>query len=170
MAARLSLRQYQRELVERLRSAESAQTTSRLGLQLGEESWLVDLADAGEVIPVPPITPLPLMHAWFKGLANVRGNLYSVVDFPAFVGLPPVNLTDQARLLLLNERFRMGAALLVERSLGLRNAAQLEARAAPRGDAPAWLKGHYGDADGRLWKELDLAQLARDPRFLEVGA
>jgi len=170
MAARLSLRQYQRELVERLKSAESAQTTSRLGLQLGEESWLVDLADAGEVIPVPPITPLPLMHAWFKGLANVRGNLYSVVDFPAFIGLPAVNLGDQARLVLLNERFRTGAALLVERSLGLRNATQLEPRAAAQDHAPAWLKGQYSDADGRLWKELDLAQLAKDPRFLEVGA
>jgi twitching motility protein PilI len=168
MAARLSLRQYQRELVERLRSAESAQTTSRLGLQLGEESWLVDLADAGEVIPVPPITPLPLMHAWFKGLANVRGNLYSVVDFPAFVGLPPVNLTDQARLLLLNERFRMGAALLVERSLGLRNPAELRARAPSPARKP-WLRAEYDDEQGGRWLELDVAELVRDAEFLSVA-
>ena len=170
MAARLSLRDYQRELVERLRSAETAQATSKLGLQLGAESWLVDLSDAGEVIPVPPITPLPLMHPWFKGLANVRGNLYSVVDFPAFIGLPAVTPGDQARLLLLNERFRTGAALLVERSLGLRNATQLKQRDARKGDAQTWLKGQYSDADGRLWKELDVAQLAKDPSFLEVGA
>ena len=170
MAARLSLREYQRELVERLRTAETAQATSKLGLQLGEESWLVDLWDAGEVIPVPSITPLPLMQPWFKGLASVRGNLYSVVDFPAFVGLPPVTPGDQARLLLLNERFRTGAALLVERSLGLRNATQFKPRAAGKGDAPAWLKGQYSDADGRLWKELDIARLAKDAGFLEVGA
>ena len=64
--------------------------------------------------------------SWFKGVANVRGNLYSVVDFPAFLGGAPVSLNEQSRLLLLGERFRTASALLVDRSLGLRNAAQLK--------------------------------------------
>ena len=169
MAARLSLRDYQRELVERLRSAGTAQSASKLGVQLGGESWLLELADAGEVIPVPPITPVPLTQVWFKGLANVRGNLFSVVDFPAFLGQPGVTLGDQARLVLLNERFRMATALLVDRSLGLRNAAQLEPQAAG-GEARAWLKAQYADEEGRIWKELDVPQLAQDPQFLGVGA
>jgi twitching motility protein PilI len=169
MAARLSLREYQRELVERLRQAAHTQSASKLGVLLGGESWLVELADAGEVIPVPPISALPLTQPWFKGLANVRGNLFSVVDFSAFLGLPAVAVTDHARLLLLSERFRTAAALLVDRSLGLRNATQLEPRHSAQG-APAWLKAQYSDAEGRLWKELDVVQLARDPHFLGVGA
>jgi twitching motility protein PilI len=169
MAARLSLREYQRELAERLRDAASTQSASKLGVLLGGESWLVELADAGEVIPVPPINALPLTQAWFKGLANVRGKLFSVVDFSAFLGLPAVTLSDHARLVLLGERFRTAAALLVDRSLGLRNATQLEPHEPAQG-APAWLKAQYRDAEGRLWKELDVAQLARDPHFLGVGA
>jgi twitching motility protein PilI len=169
MAARLSLREYQRELAERLREASSAQSASKLGVLAGGESWLVELADAGEVIPVPPISALPLTQPWFKGLANVRGNLFSVVDFPAFLGLPPVTPGDQARLVLLSDRFRTAAALLVDRSLGLRNATQLEPRAGGEG-GPSWLKAQYSDAEGRQWKELDVAQLASDPQFLGVGA
>ena len=86
MDSRTSLRDYQRDLAERLRSAQGAVNASMLGVQVDDEAWLVDLREAGEVIPVPPITPLPLTRPWFKGLANIRGNLYSVVDFPEPVG------------------------------------------------------------------------------------
>jgi twitching motility protein PilI len=166
MSTRTSLRDYQKNLAERLKSAEAGRGASMLGLQVDDEAWLVDLSDAGEVIPVPAITPLPLARPWFKGLANIRGNLYSVVDFPAFLQRRPVVLGDQARLLLFGERFRLGAALLVDRSLGLRNPAQLERKL---GEPRAWVRAEYADAEGRRWRELDLAELAQHPDFLGVG-
>jgi twitching motility protein PilI len=143
-------------------------------VQLGSETWLVDLGDAGEVIPVPAVTPVPLTHAWFKGVANVRGNLYSVIDFPAFLGVGAVAVGEQSRLLLLGERFRTSAALLIDRSLGLRNPEQLTPRAsvedASAGERPAWLRAEFGDADGKSWKELDVPQLVRHADFLSVSA
>jgi len=166
MASRTSLRDYQRDLAERLRNAEGAANASMLGVQVDDEAWLVDLREAGEVIPVPPITPLPLTRPWFKGLTNIRGNLYSVVDFPAFLQRRPVVPGDRARLLLLGERFRLGAALLVDRSLGLRNPGQLERR---EGALPAWARAQYADPEGRVWKELDLTQLVQHPDFIGVG-
>ena len=166
MATQTSLRDYQRDLAERLRNAQGAANASMLGVQVDDEAWLVDLREAGEVIPVPPITLLPLTRPWFKGLTNIRGNLYSVVDFPAFLQRRPVVPGDQARLLLLGERFRLGAALLIDRSLGLRNPTQLERR---KGALPAWARAQYADAEGRLWKELDLSQLAQHPDFIGVG-
>jgi twitching motility protein PilI len=168
MAARTSLRDYQRELAARLQGAGSGRAATKLGMQVGAESWLVDLADAGEVIPVPPIAPVPLTRPWFRGVANIRGKLYSVVDFPAFLGGAGVALGEQARLLLLSERFRMGGALLVDRSLGLRSVEQLQARAGAAG-APSWLRAEYADKDGRQWKDLDVAQLVQNPEFLAVG-
>jgi len=166
MASQTSLRDYQRDLAERLRNAQGAANASMLGVQVDDQAWLVDLREAGEVIPVPPIAPLPLTRPWFKGLTNIRGNLYSVVDFPAFLQRKPVVLTDQSRLLLLGDRFRLGAALLVDRSLGLRNPAQLERR---KGALPAWARAQYADAEGRVWKELDLTQLVQHPDFLGIG-
>ena len=167
MAEKLSLRDYQRDLAERLRAAEGGRAASMLALQIGEEGWLVDLADAGEVIPVPKVTPVPLTRPWFKGMTNIRGNLFGVVDFTAFLGGAPVAVSEQSRLLLIGERFRMGAALLVDRSLGLRNPAQLKPKARTS-DAP-WLKTEYTDEEGRGWKELDLGQLVQQQEFLNVA-
>src|SRR5712691_9632062 len=152
MAEKLSLRDYQRDLAERLRAAENSQNVSMLALQVGEQGWLVDLGDAGEVIPVPPITPVPLTRPWFKGVTNIRGNLYSVVDFTAFLGGAPVTVAEQSRLLLIGERFRMGSALLVDRSLGLRNPTQLTPR--PKSSTSPWVKAEYADQDERTWMEL----------------
>ena len=166
MAGKTSLRDYQRDLAERLKNAGVGRSASKLGVQVGDDAWLVDLADAGEVIPVPAITPVTLTRPWFKGMANIRGNLYSVVDFPAFLGRPPIAVGDQSRLLLVSERFRLAAALLVDRSLGLRNPAQLKPRA---GEIAQWARAEYADSDGKQWKELDLPQLVQHPDFLSVG-
>ena len=168
MAERISLRDYQRALVARLREAESRRTAFKLGLNVAGEEWLVDLADAGEVIPVPAITPVPLTRPWFKGVTNIRGNLYSVVDFPAFLGAGATAISEQTRLLLIGEHYRTGAALLVSRSLGLRNPALLQTRAG-NGSRPPWTRAEYGDAEGRTWKELDVPRLVEHPEFLGVA-
>jgi twitching motility protein PilI len=167
MAQRQSLRDYQRELTERLKGAAKGGAASRLGVQVGSDAWLVDLADAGEVIPVPAITPVPLTRSWFRGVANIRGRLYGVADFSALLGGAPA-AGEQARLLLLGERFRTGGALLVDRSLGLRGTDQLEVEATHA--LSPWQRAAYRDKDGRHWKELDVARLVQDPAFLEVAA
>lgn len=170
MAARISLRDYQRGLAERLRGAQAgAMAASKLGLQVGQDRWLVDLADAEELIPVPPITAVPMTRPWFRGVVNVRGNLYNVVDLPAFFGGAPAAPGEQARLLLLAERVLMRSALLVDRSLGLLDPRELSIHA----DAPSaspWIRGLYADQGGRLWKELDVRQLTQHAAFLSVAA
>jgi len=167
--ARISLREYQLALSERLHDAEAgAALPSKLGLQLAGEGWVVELVDAAEVIKVPPISPVPLARGWFRGVANVRGNLYSVSDFSAFLGGEPVKLSAQARLLVLSERFRCSAALLVERSLGLRALADLTPQSVTT--PAAWVRAQYSDAEGRRWKELDVAALVQQEPFLGVSA
>lgn len=169
MAQRISLRDYQRELAARLRAAGTARTASKLAVQAGAEGWLVDLMEAGEVIPVPPITPVAQTRPWFKGVANVRGNLCSVVDFPAFLGGKGVSLGEQSRLVLVAARYRAGAALLVDGSLGLRNPESWQPRQ-PAAARAAWQRAEYEDEAGRVWKELDVAELVRDPGFLTVAS
>jgi|SRR5436190_21020391 twitching motility protein PilI len=170
-AARVDLRSFQQELATRLAAKTTAQVeSSRLGIECHGERWLVRLFDAGEVIAVPPIVPVPLTQRWFLGLANIRGNLFSVIDFPAFLGGESVALGSLARLILLNGRGgEQNAGIVVQRVLGLRNLAQLHP---VRGDAsaPAWHLQRWTDDNGDTWQEIDLAKLARDPAFLQVGA
>jgi twitching motility protein PilI len=169
-AARLDLRSFQRELASRLASKTAAQVeSSRLGVACGEQRWLIRLGEAGEVIAVPPIVPVPLTKSWFLGLANIRGNLFSVVDFPAFLGGPAVSTAGVSRLILLSTRGGGDSVgIVVERVLGLRNLAQFTTDAIAEG-APAWQVAGWRDAEGLPWQEIDLGMLARDPAFLQVG-
>ncbi|HEX7329291.1 MAG TPA: chemotaxis protein CheW [Casimicrobiaceae bacterium] len=169
-AARLDLRSFQQELAARLATRTAAQVeSSRLSFVCAGTQWLVRLADAGEVIAVPPIARVPLTRDWFLGLANVRGNLYSGVDFAAFTGAAPVPAGASARLLLFASRSGdLNAGLVVERVAGLRNITELAGHAPPPG-APDWYAQRWSDADGNTWQEVDLAALARDASFLQVG-
>ena len=170
-AAKLDLRAFQRELASRLASKTAAQVeSSRLGLACGGEQWLIRLADAGEVIAVPQVVPVPMTKPWFTGIANIRGNLFSVIDFAGFLGRGNVVPGGgQSRLLLFGPRAgELNAGIVVQRVLGLRNLAEL-APAAPATGAPEWYAQRWMDADGHAWQEIDLARLAREPAFLQVG-
>ena len=169
-AAKLDLRAFQQELAARLASKTAAQVeSSRLGLASGGDQWLVRLGDAGEVVAVPPVTPVPHTQPWHMGVANVRGNLYSVVDFARFIGRESPGAAGQARLVLFGPRAGdLNAGIVVQRVLGLRNLAELAPSGAVSG-APAWYAQRWMDADGRTWQEIDLSRLARDDGFLQIG-
>jgi twitching motility protein PilI len=170
-AAKLDLRTFQQELTTRLASKTTAQVqSSRLGLSSGGERWLIRLGDAGEVITVPTIVSVPHTRAWFLGVANIRGNLFSVVDFAGFLGQPATVMSGMTRLILFSTRAgELNAGIVVQRVLGLRNLSEL-APAAPPQEAPAWYAERWMDADGNAWQEIDLARLAHDAAFLQVGA
>jgi len=170
MARRTGLREFQMAVAERLRTASTrAALASKLGFQVGGENWFVALHQVSEVIPVPPMVPVPLTHSWFRGVANVRGNLYSMIDFSAFQGGDPISAGMERRVILVSDRLVAGSGLVVSRMLGLRNPEQFNAAAKPA-NAPAWVAAAYTDAGGTRWLELDLPALTREQRFLEVGA
>ena len=168
MARRVSLREFQQDLVRRLNEAAAADAPSaRLGVQVGPEVWLVRLEEASEVIPVPAIADVPLTRDWFRGLANIRGNLFSVVDLSAFQGGEPTPQTPDSRLLLVAERYHLNAALLVNRMLGLRNLQHFEPR---QGEGErAWEAGRFADKDGQIWRELSMNELVYSEGFLQAG-
>jgi twitching motility protein PilI len=169
-AAKLDLRTFQQELASRLATKTAAQVeSSRLGLSCGGDRWLMRLADAGEVVTLPDVVPVPLTKTWYLGVANIRGNLYSVIDFARYLGRDTPPGEHQQRLVLFGPRAGdMNAGLVVTRVLGLRNVAEL-APAAPPLDVPAWYAQRWMDGDGNAWQEIDLAVLAKDPAFLQVG-
>jgi twitching motility protein PilI len=170
MARRTGLREFQIAVAERLRTASTRTAlASKLGFQVGADNWFVSLQQVSEVIPVPQSVPVPLTHSWFRGVANIRGNLYSMIDFSAFQGGDPISPGMERRVILINERLVGGSGLLVSRMLGLRNPEQFNVAIKPA-EAPPWVGGAFTDAGGTRWLELDLPALVREQRFLEVGA
>jgi twitching motility protein PilI len=168
VAKQISLREFQRELAAKLAEARAATTpNTRLGVQAGGRYWLIRLDDAGEVLPVPAVTPVPLTHSWYRGLANIRGNLASVVDFAAFMTEEPTLATPDCRLVLIADRYRSHSGLLVARMVGLRNLAALE-RFPATADRP-WVGACYREGGDRTWHELSVASLVANDEYLNVS-
>src|SRR5256885_5149353 len=118
MAKQISLREFQQGLAQRLGEPQTeAEPTSRLGVEAGGGNWLLKLDDAGEMLPLPEFSRVPLTKAWYLGLANIRGVLASIVDFAAFMGGEHTVRTPECRLLLIAERFHSFSGLLISRML-----------------------------------------------------
>ncbi|MEQ1812849.1 MAG: chemotaxis protein CheW [Candidatus Nitrotoga sp.] len=164
MSRRFSLREFQQNILSRIEEREKSATgrASTLGVQVGQGLWLVDMQDISEVLPLPSVTPVPLTQPWYRGVANVRGNLYSISDFASFLGSDETRGDGLARVLLASPKLGCNVGLLVTSVLGLR-------------DSSIWRSEiHDGEEQlfneqGQMWRKLNLAQLVRQPNFLEVG-
>jgi len=168
------LRDFQERLSERLRQASaSPDLAARLGLMIGQQRWLVDLSEAGEIVPVPDaIVPVPLTRDWLLGLVNLRGTLFTVVDLLRLSQAGTTEPGKESRLLALAARLNFNSSILVTRMLGLRNVASMNVvdEPAPAGQPrPEWIGRTMVDGEGNRWSELSLARLAASNEFLMVG-
>ncbi len=66
MSKRFNLREFQQTVLDRLQAqvAGGSNPASTLGVQVGDELWLVDMSDINEVLPPPSLTPVPLTKPW----------------------------------------------------------------------------------------------------------
>jgi twitching motility protein PilI len=169
MAKKTSLRDFQEYLAARLTTAAQGRGgLSWLGIEAGGETWLVDLADGGEIVQVPLLATVPLTRPWFTGIANIRGNLHAVTDFSVFRGGMQTPQNASTRLLLIGAKHGSNAALLVNRMLGLKNPEDFAPEAAGAEDPP-WCAQRFSDTHGNIWRKLSVRELLADHDFMNIG-
>lgn len=178
MANKEALRELQQRLAERLRLIrETAPTKNWLAVEVAGHGFLLPLEQSGEIFSLSTLQAVPHSMPWFRGVANLRGQLHGVVDLAAFVGLPrPVSsgfetpLRDAGRLVAFNASLQINSALLIDRLLGLRRPGDLSAAPSGSSARPHFITAEMVDAKGRPWYEINLAALASDEAFLKVAA
>jgi len=165
---RSRLRQYQAALLERMaaRSSESA-AGRELGVLVGDRRCMLDLTQVGEIVSVQPLTAVPLARDWYLGLSNIRGNLTGVIDLARYMDGPSTVPAPDSRVVTFATGLGFNCALLVSRVLGLRQLGEMESL--PEADAPPWCSQQFQDGEGQAWTRLDLSELVREARFLQVG-
>lgn len=169
MAKKTSLRDFQEYLAARLTTAAQGRgSSSWLGIEAGDEAWLVDLSDGGEIVQAPQLAPVPLTRPWFAGIANIRGNLHAVTDFSVFRGGAPIPQNSSTRLLLIGTRHGSNAALLVSRMLGLKNPDDFVPEPVLAGE-PSWCGQRFSDTHGKIWRKLSVRDLLVDQDFMNIG-
>lgn len=163
MSKRFNLREFQQGLLERMQlQAGAGSQVGTLGVLIGQDNWLIDMADISEVLSLPELTKVPLTKSWYCGVANVRGNIYSITDLGAYMNYGVTSKDLQSRVLLLGQKFNFNTGLLVTKVLGLRNSndwSQSEQNG----------KNFYQDSSGQKWQKLDIRQLIQQPEFIQIG-
>ena len=163
MSKRFNLREFQQGLLERMQiQAEAGDRVATLGILIGQESWLVEMSDISEVLAVPELTTVPLTKHWYCGVANVRGNIYSIMDLADYLKRGSVAHDAQSRVLLIGQKFNFNTGLLVSKVLGLRNAKDWQLSEQDGGV-------FYQDGEGQRWQKLDIKQLLQQPEFIQIG-
>lgn len=140
-----------------------------LAFRVGDYFLVTELTSIIDVLDCPAITPVPGTHSWVMGICNVRGKLFSVVDFGLFLGAAPRGIAREGRILVINKE-DLGCTLFVPKIFGLRyftedqlgqDTSNLDQAIRP------YIDRIFVQGD-RTWAVLSLERLITDERFLHV--
>jgi twitching motility protein PilI len=176
MANREALRELQSRLASRLQAARTeGVSVAWLAVKAGGANFLLPLGQSGEIFSLASLQVVPYSQPWFRGVLNIRGGLFGVVDLMGFVQLNspaprPSAIGSDACVVTLNPMLEVNCALQIENLAGLRGAeAFTSTLPAPEG-SPAYFGPQFVDKEGTAWQEIDLRTLSQMPQFLNINA
>lgn len=143
-----------------------------VAFRIGSQDFVAARAGVREVLPAPEqLTRIPGSKPWLRGIANVRGQLLTIVDLKAFLGSGQTHTDRKARILLLASR-EVPTAIIVDEVLGFRRFAAGDfSEASPPTEirCERYLAGVWRSDDGEF-PLFDLSRLLEDSNFLNAGA
>lgn len=138
--------------------------------RLGEHRLTIAITEVDEILPLPQATPVPGARDWLIGMANVRGNLVTIVDLGWFLFGSRTPITARTRLVLTRLQGRF-LGMIVDEVFGQRhfNRQDLTADEQPPEALGGLVKDHFPQGEER-WGLFRMNQLMTDPRFLDGSA
>lgn len=149
--------------------AEAEPRMGGLVFGVGDARLLVSLTDISDIVECGAPTPIPRSKPWLRGVANIRGKLYSIVDFDQFLGLEPTRGEGEGKYMVIN-RPEIGAALLVKAVYGLRyfdESQELKGMIRTHPKVRPYVQKAY-QLDDEVWGVLDVDLLVQAPEFRDV--
>lgn len=140
-----------------------------LGFRVGNRWFAIAREDVREVLSPPAVTRVPNSKPWLKGVANIRGELLTLIDLGQFLELPTQE--SRAQKVLVFNSDRVPAGFLVDEVAGHRNFSPTEQRhelADTAGLPSSYLLGGFV-RDGQPWLVLSLHKIAQSEFFNHAG-
>lgn len=139
-----------------------------LAFRVGDEHMVCGMDHVTESLAVPQVTRVPGTKPFILGLANVRGDLVTVIDLGCYLHGARSRPSAAARVLSSSLRGR-AVGLLVDEVFGQRQFLRNDADEAdvPDGSPLHGLVNRRHRAGSESWQELDLDTLFRTPAFLD---
>jgi len=69
--------------------------------RLDEETYGINVMQVQEVLRYTEIAPVPGAPEYVLGIINLRGNVVTVIDTRSRFGLPPTDITDNTRIVII---------------------------------------------------------------------
>jgi twitching motility protein PilI len=140
-----------------------------VGFRLGQRRLVSSFDEVVEILPLPPVTPVPGAQPWMLGVANVRGNLLPVVDLKLFLEGERTVVHEGQRVLVVRQSGG-NVAVTIDELYGQRTFNDSHRAEAP--DANDGRYGHFVGQAYRLadqtWGVFNMSLLTRTPEFRQA--
>ena len=150
-------------------SIEAAGHWRGVGFRLGQRRLVSSFDEVMEILPLPPVTPVPGAQAWMLGVANVRGTLLPVVDLKQFLEGERTVVHEGQRVLVVRQSGG-NVAVLIDELYGQRTFNDSH-RAEMAGENDGRY-GHFVSQVYRLadtsWGVFSMLTLTRTPEFRQA--
>jgi twitching motility protein PilI len=142
-----------------------------VGYRVGTRRLVSDFREVVEIVPMPPVTPVPGGQPWLLGVGNLRGNLFPVVDLKQFMEGRRTVLHEGQRVLIMRQSGG-DVALTIDELYGQRSFEQVQA--IEPGELAQGRYAHFIDrafrSDTQEWGVFSLSLLSRTPEFRQAAA
>ena len=83
-----------------------------LSFFLGKEEYAIEILKVQEIIGLMPITPVPKMPDYIRGVLNLRGKIVPVMNLRSRFGLPAIEDTEETCVIVVQEdKYLMGVVV-----------------------------------------------------------
>ena len=144
---------------------------SGVTFSIGNTHMACNINRISEILPCPQSTPVPGAKPWIIGLANVRGELLTVVDLSWYLTGVRTPQTARSRLLAASLN-KAPLGLLIDEVFGQRHFLDSDAIPADfdEGSPFSAIVSKQHKLGAESWQELDLDQLFHSAEFLNGSA
>jgi twitching motility protein PilI len=147
-----------------------------VGYRIGKRRLASGFDEVVEILPMPPVTPVPGAQPWMMGVANIRGNLLPVVDLKQFLEGERTVLHESQRVLIVRQPGG-DVAITIDELYGQRSFLEEQEIPADTLSGDGLAEGRYAHFVDRAfalaeqsWGIFSLDRLARTPEFRQAAA
>ncbi|WP_299072664.1 chemotaxis protein CheW [uncultured Paraglaciecola sp.] len=137
--------------------------------KLGEETYGINVMQVQEVLRHTEIAPVPGAPDYVLGIINLRGNVVTVIDTRSRFGLPPTDISDNTRIVII-ESDEQVVGILVDSVAEVVYLRSSEIDSAPNvgtEESAKFIQG-VSNRDGQLLILVDLNKLLNDEEWTEI--
>lgn len=157
-------------------STEAAQSESDPVLQwvtfrLDDETYGVNVMQVQEVLRYTEIAPVPGAPQYVLGIINLRGNVVTVIDTRSRFGLPPADVTDNTRIVIIEAEGQV-VGIMVDAVAEVVYLRQSEIETAPNvgnDESAKFIQGVCNKND-ELLILVELDKMLTEDEWAELGA